>query len=419
MPGAAAAPSDSEEDDEAWAAVAAASGYDAEDDEAPPPTYKAPLGAYGPREGRVSWLADNFPDEDEGAEAAEPGFVDPADADMERDLVLRAFEAHAASDLAGGKQERLEPGAFETLFGPDADDIVDEMIEPQPEQSFSRARPSASSFPGRFDRDEPEDWMAPAEDRDGAAAASLETGPGAVPVLAARARARDDGSKKTRTWVRELVETGLLALLVFLSVRASFQNFKVDGSSMFPTLEDGQFLIVNKLVYSEVDIDKLSNVVPFVSAGDDPTRHVFHGPQRGDIIVLRDPSNPQVDLIKRVIGLPGEKLEIVAGTIYIDDRRLEEPYIKAAWHDDKDPVIIPEGSYFVMGDNRDNSKDSRNPTIGFIAEDLIIGRAELSYLPLRAFGLIGNGGPSLSERDGRPTFSSDGRPPDSELSLAR
>jgi signal peptidase I len=104
---------------------------------------------------------------------------------------------------------------------------------------------------------------------------------------------------------RELVETGLLALLVFLAVRASFQNFKVDGTSMMPTLDDGQFLIVNKIVYSQVNVGKLSNFLPFLNPGDQPERNVFHGPERGDIVVLVDPRKPDTDLIKRIIALPG------------------------------------------------------------------------------------------------------------------
>lgn len=217
--------------------------------------------------------------------------------------------------------------------------------------------------------------------------------------------AREERKHKTRTLVRELVETGLLALLVFLAVRASFQNFKVDGSSMQPTLENGQFLIVNKLVYSEIDMERLGSFVPFVDAGDTPTRHVFHGAERGDIIVLRDPGNPDVDLIKRVVGLPGDKLEIVEGAVYIDDFRLEEPYIQQEWSADHPAVQIPEDHYFVMGDNRDNSKDSRSSAIGFIDEDLIIGRAELRYLPLDAFGRAPNTDPTISE-DERPVVTS-------------
>ena len=127
-----------------------------------------------------------------------------------------------------------------------------------------------------------------------------------------------------------LVETLLLALLVFLAVRASFQNFKVDGNSMYPTLENGEFLIVNKLVYSEVDVEKLSRFLPFLDPGESPRRFVFHGPERGDIVVLRDPRQPGVDLIKRVIGLPGETVEIVEGHGTQRNAVIEFPNYEAA-----------------------------------------------------------------------------------------
>ncbi|MBA4182028.1 MAG: signal peptidase I [Anaerolinea sp.] len=197
----------------------------------------------------------------------------------------------------------------------------------------------------------------------------------------------------------------MLALLVFLSVRASFQNFKVDGNSMYPTLEDGQFLIVNKLVYSKVDMEKLSNFVPFVDPGSEKERNVFHGPQRGDIVVLVDPRKPDIDLIKRVIGLPGETVEILDGKVYVNDFLLEEPYIKKAWHDNKAKVLVPPGFYFVMGDNRDNSLDSRSQQVGFVPEDLIIGKAMLSYWPSNKFGLAPNQAGNVSQKDGVPRLT--------------
>jgi hypothetical protein len=110
---------------------------------------------------------------------------------------------------------------------------------------------------------------------------------------------------RARLLVRELVETALLALLVFLCVRATFQNFKVDGHSMDPTLDNGEFLIVNKLVYAEVNMEKLARFIPLMDPGNEQMRHVFHPPQRGNIIVLKHPSHPETDLIKRVVGLPG------------------------------------------------------------------------------------------------------------------
>ena len=200
--------------------------------------------------------------------------------------------------------------------------------------------------------------------------------------------------RQGRTVARELVETLLLALLVFLAVRASFQNFKVDGHSMDPTLQHGEFLIVNKLVYSEVDIEKLERFLPFLDAGDSPTRYVFHGPERGDIIVLRDPRQPEVDLIKRVIGLPGETVEIVDGHVFINGRLLEEPYIEQPWNYTGAKVQIGADEYYVMGDNRENSKDSR--TVGNIPKDLIIGKAMLTYWPASEFGLAPNEAPTIT-----------------------
>ena len=181
---------------------------------------------------------------------------------------------------------------------------------------------------------------------------------------------------------------------------------------MYPTLENGEFLIVNKLVYSEVNVEKLSNFVPFIDPGNEPTRNVFHGPQRGDIVVLIDPRKQDTDLIKRIIGLPGETVEISDGHVYINDHLLEEPYIKSPWHDNKAKLSIPEGLYYVMGDNRDNSLDSRSSQVGFVPKDFIIGKAMVSYWPTSKFGLAPNEAGNVSEKDGIPVVTAqriDGR----------
>ncbi len=210
---------------------------------------------------------------------------------------------------------------------------------------------------------------------------------------------------RRRTVVRELFETVLLALLVFLFVRGSFQNFVVDGSSMYPTLENGQFLVVNKLVYSQVDVDRLSRFVPFVDPGSSPKRDIFHGPDRGDIVVFKDPGKPDTDLVKRIIALPGETIEIVDGRVYINDHLLIEPYIKERWQGSKPRVSIPAGEYFVMGDHRSASKDSRSADVGLVPRSLIIGKAMLSYWPPSKFGLAPNESGDISTKDGRPQVS--------------
>ena len=329
--------------------------------------------------------------------------------DSEEDVILRAFERHASmpdpEETSNPEAERETQEALAALFGQDASRIVDEAIEEPEPQSFIRMtgfapQRSSESFDGGW---------APQQEVEEAFTHDRVTfgtdGDGFAPPPWATAEFGGEGEatpveagSKTRTWIRELVETGLLALLVFLSVRASFQNFKVDGNSMYPTLEDGQFLIVNKLVYSEVDVEKLSKFIPFVDPGDDPKRNVFHGPERGDIVVLRDPRKPETDLIKRVIGLPGETVEIVGGKVYINDRLLEEPYITTPWNDTRPKILIPEGEYYVLGDNRDNSLDSRSSQVGLVPKDLIIGKAMLSYWPRDKFGLAPNEGGSLSDQ---------------------
>lgn len=166
-----------------------------------------------------------------------------------------------------------------------------------------------------------------------------------------------------RLLIREIVETVLLALLIFLLIRVVVQNFRIEGYSMEPSLHQGQYLIVNKAVYQWL-----------------------HDPQRGDIVVFEYPRAPDRDFIKRVIGLPGETVEVRDGAIYIDSVPLEEPYLSDATHGNMSPRKLGPNEYFVLGDNRDNSSDSRS--WGPLPRDNIIGKAWLSYWPPRLWGPI-------------------------------
>ncbi len=162
--------------------------------------------------------------------------------------------------------------------------------------------------------------------------------------------------------IREIVETVLLALLIFLLIRVVIQNFRIEGYSMQPNLKQGQYLIVNKAVYW------------------------VHPPERGDIVVFHYPRAPERDFIKRVIGLPGEVVEIRDGLIYINDVPLEEPYIQGPTRGNMAPRTLGPEEYFVLGDNRDNSSDSRS--WGPLPRDKIIGKAWVSYWPPDMWGLI-------------------------------
>ena len=157
----------------------------------------------------------------------------------------------------------------------------------------------------------------------------------------------------TELVVREIIETLLLTFFIFWLVNSLIGRYRIDGSSMNPTLVDGEYLIINNLSY------------------------YLDEPQRGDVIVFQHPNN-DLNLIKRVIGLPGDTVEIAKGEVILNGVILDEPYIKAPptntghWE-------VPEDSYFVMGDNRNNSSDSRS--WNYLPEDNIIGKAEVIYWP--------------------------------------
>jgi signal peptidase I len=162
---------------------------------------------------------------------------------------------------------------------------------------------------------------------------------------------------------------------------------------MDPTLDDGEFLLVNSLVYSEVNLDDIAKFVPFWDPGQPDERHLFHGPQRGDIIILNPRQRDQRDLVKRIVGVPGDVFSIKNGTVYINGRPLIEPYIKEPWSGSLDPVQIPAHEFFVMGDNRNNSLDSR--IFGLVEEDDIIGKAMASWWPTDKWGLAPNEAPTF------------------------
>ena len=200
-----------------------------------------------------------------------------------------------------------------------------------------------------------------------------------------------------RRWTvtaRELAETLLLAALIFLSVRASFQNFRVEGASMYPSLENGEYLIVNKLSYATLDLG-VFDFLPFYNAGADPVKHLWGEPERGDIIVFRAPTSPNRDFIKRIIGLPGDTVEITPDeSVIVNGTVLSEPYIQGTTRcsgaGNECTFEIPEAGspeamaecgseacYFVMGDNRENSSDSRQKWL--VPEENIIGKALITY----------------------------------------
>jgi signal peptidase I len=186
----------------------------------------------------------------------------------------------------------------------------------------------------------------------------------------------------------ELAQTVVLAAAIFIAVRAMAQNFRVEGSSMEPGLHDGQYLLVNKFIYARINLKTLDKYVPFLHPGDQPVRFLLRAPHRGDVIVFRAPPDPTRDYIKRVIAVPGDEVEVAAGTVYVNGAALDEAYILAKPNYTYDRQVVPPGQYFVLGDNRNGSNDSHY--WGFVPEANIIGQASLRYWPLSSFGGAGN-----------------------------
>jgi signal peptidase I len=205
--------------------------------------------------------------------------------------------------------------------------------------------------------------------------------------------------RRRRHWpvlIREMVETCLLALLIFLAVRSTVQNFKVEGESMLPSLQNGQYIIVNKLAYAQLDLSKF-DWIPFFDPGDNPVHHVLGTPERGDVVVFRSPGNPDRDFIKRVIGVPGDRIEIRNGIVYVNDEPLVETYTTGHTGCPCGPWVVEPGKYFVLGDHRSNSSDSR--IFSTIPEESIIGKALFSYWPLSEVGLAPNHSVSFASQE--------------------
>lgn len=173
-----------------------------------------------------------------------------------------------------------------------------------------------------------------------------------------------------KSWRTEVLEWGkalALAIILALIIRVFLiEVYIVDGVSMQPSLQHGERVLVNKLVYR------------------------FREPSPSDVVVFRNPGDRDRDFIKRVIASAGQTVQTRDNHVYVDGVRLTEPYIGIPTHGTFGPVVVPEGTVFVMGDNRNFSLDSRDPTVGFIPLAEIKGKAMLIFWPLPALRLVPN-----------------------------
>jgi signal peptidase I len=195
--------------------------------------------------------------------------------------------------------------------------------------------------------------------------------------------AQQDGAERTSftsaAW--ELIQTVILAVILFLLIRNVIQNFRIDGISMEPNFHNGQFLIVNRFSYCpglHLDINPLN--IHWQKTW------CIRQPNRGDVIVFEYPKDLSRDFIKRVIGLPGETVEVRGGKIYIDGQLMPEPFGPNPGSSTNGPITVGSDEVFVMGDNRNNSSDSR--TWGSLPLKYVIGKALLSYWPPRYWAVV-------------------------------
>jgi signal peptidase I len=162
-------------------------------------------------------------------------------------------------------------------------------------------------------------------------------------------------------WFRDLVISAAASILIITFL---YQPVRVEGTSMLPRLEDRDRLFINKFVYHIEAIE------------------------RGDIVVFRYPRDPEKSYIKRVIALPGDRIRIVRGEVWLNDRLLPEPYVPDVYRDTRSmaEIVVPEGSYFMMGDHRSISSDSRE--FGPVTRDLVYGKAVFVYWPAKDAGVL-------------------------------
>lgn len=174
---------------------------------------------------------------------------------------------------------------------------------------------------------------------------------------------REDEKSKSGLELREWIQSALIAIILAFIIKMFLFDFvMVQGSSMYPTLEQGDRLIVNKIGYT------------------------IGEPDYGDIVILS--YSASVEYVKRVIGKGGDTISIKNDVVYRNGQALTEDYINTQPYEDFAEVTVPEGTYFVMGDNRANSSDSRYPSLGFVKKDAIDGKVIFRIWPFNEIGTV-------------------------------
>lgn len=189
-----------------------------------------------------------------------------------------------------------------------------------------------------------------------------------------------------KSFIREAIQTGALLAFLLLLLQGGLQNYRVEGSSMHPLLETMDGVFVNKLSYLWVDAARAARWLPWIDAEEGERWRPFGEPRRGDVVVFRWPRDERQYFVKRVIGLPGDEIRIRGGEVRRNGEALDEPYVEQPSGESIVERVVPEGHYYVLGDNRAQSDDSRR--WGSVPEENIVGRVWLAYWPLNRLQLF-------------------------------
>ena len=184
---------------------------------------------------------------------------------------------------------------------------------------------------------------------------------------------------------KELIKTILYALILLGLLQILVKNFEVEGPSMEPALFQSERIFVNQLMYHRIDLENLSRFVPFYKSNGYSSP--FGTPNRGDIIIFEYPPDPSKMFVKRVIGVPGDIIQIDNGAVYLNNEKLLEPYLTNSYSGQSiGPITVENNTFFVLGDNRSESNDSRNGWL--VPYENILGKAWILYWPINKLSLI-------------------------------
>ena len=186
--------------------------------------------------------------------------------------------------------------------------------------------------------------------------------------------------------LREAIETVALALFLVLLIQSAVQNYRVEGPSMLPVLENFDRVLVNRLAYTEIDAERFTRWIPWMDAEEGEVWRPLGEPEHGDVIVFRWPRDESQSFVKRIIGLPGDTIRIERGDVYRNGVLLDEPYVENKSGETLVERTVREGQYYVLGDNRSKSDDSRH--WGGTPKENVVGEVWVAYWPLQRFNTL-------------------------------